>query len=435
MKFETPKGHPDVGDSSEPCPFLTPKDRNANANIPPANNGRVPRALPPIVFLDILAVGLVIPLLSKFAKDLGGGAAFTGILGTAYGVTQLFGASILGSVSDVHGRRKVYLLSVVGALVGYSMLLAAASYFQSLPLLFVSRLPIGLVKQTMTCSQSIVCDCTSIGVARSIGLSRLGVAAGLGFIIGPMLGGILSSKSTFLPVKLALALFCVELVIVFAKLPETSPVSRGYVGGKAVAAPSKPEVGTDSSAGDGSMKALSTASTTTDDDADVDKDESPEAALERAFKTNNSKVEEPQQQAGLKFVFKYRAIRDCLMSMLLVDMSYSIMHATFAIYTQQEFDMGTKQTGYTLGYAGILSVGVQLSWPFIGRRLRSWISAHQERKAKAGDVSSQRHVYPEYMLGLVGSSLMVLSFLGILFAPSLKYFLVSLAPLAIGNAL
>lgn len=298
--FQVPEGHPNVADNSEPCPFLTPQDRNANANIPPANKGRVPRALSAIVFLDILAVGLVIPLLSKFAKDLGGGAAFTGTLGTAYGLTQLFGASVLGSFSDVHGRRKVYLLSVVGAIVGYSLLLAAASYFQSLALLFVSRLPIGLVKQTMTVSQSIVCDCTNIGNARSNGLSRLGVAAGLGFIVGPMAGGILSSKSAFLPVQLSIALFVVELVLVYLQLPETSPASRGFVT-------------------NGQGRRIDAAVEGADDDGDDGKGkgtanggDSSSTALTRpaneAKSTTQTEAAPPAasaEQAGLKFLFKY----------------------------------------------------------------------------------------------------------------------------------
>jgi MFS family permease len=363
--MKVPAGHPNVADTSEPCPFLTPRDRDANSKIPPANNGRVPRALSVIVFLDILAVGLVIPLLSKFAKDLGGGAAFTGVLGTAYGAAQLLGASVLGSFSDVHGRRKVYLLSVVGAILGYSLLLAAAAYFQSLALLFASRLPIGLVKQTMTVSQSIICDCTSVGATRSLGLSRLGVAAGLGFIVGPMAGGILSSRSTFLPVQLAIALFLVELAVAYVQLPETSPVSRGYVGGiKAVAAAAAKTAATSgapalsstrstitsTSTSTSSTTSSSSSSSTSDDAAAAasgDSGGSAAAAAAAAAAAGLSPLQDDiaaggaeeagdgEQQAGLKFLFKYQAIRDCMCSMFLVDMSYSIMHASFAIYTYE----------------------------------------------------------------------------------------------------
>ena len=393
--YEKPAGHPDVGDSAEPCPFLTPQDRNANANIPPANGGKVPRALSAIVFLDILAVGLVIPLLSNFAKDLGGGAAFSGVLGTAYGATQLLGASVLGSVSDVKGRRLVYILSVVGAIAGYATLLAAASYFRSLPMLFLSRLPIGLVKQTMTCSQSIICDCTSIGPSRSAGLARLGVAAGLGFIIGPAMGGILSSKSRYLPVKLSLVIFFIELLAVYFRLPETSPASRGF---------------------------LDTSST-----PDVNNGVDDQPVLEGDLAP--ARVAAPR--AGLKFLVKYHAIRNCIASMLLVDIAYSLMHSTFALYTQEEFDMVPKQTGFTLAYVGILSVGVQISWPFFNRKIKTYI-ANKRKQVQQG---SSRQKYPEYYLALLGTALLASSFLLIILSPNLTTFLLALAPLAIGHAL
>jgi MFS family permease len=153
----------------------------------------VPRALWWRVLLDIMGVGLVIPLLPSYARDLGAGPLFTGLLGTAYGLSQLVGASVLGRLSDVRGRRFVLFISLAGAASGYTCLALAVGVFESLPLLFLSRLPIGLAKQIMTVARATVGDCTAAqGDLRTRRMGRLGMVAGTGFIFGPAIGGLVS---------------------------------------------------------------------------------------------------------------------------------------------------------------------------------------------------------------------------------------------------
>ena len=179
------------------------------------DNTMVPRALWWCVLLDIMGVGLVIPLLPSYARDLGAGTLFTGLLGTAYGLSQLVGASVLGRLSDVRGRRFVLFISLAGAASGYTCLALAVGVFESLPLLFLSRLPIGLAKQTMTVARATVGDCTAAqGDLRTRRMGRLGMVAGTGFIFGPAIGGILSATAGLaVPPVLAVCLFCAALVI------------------------------------------------------------------------------------------------------------------------------------------------------------------------------------------------------------------------------
>jgi MFS family permease len=217
-----------AGDISA-CTFLnkggtTGEEAYANGAVRrPSNGGRVPRAVYAALFLDMCAVGLVIPLLPSFAALLGGDAAFAGGLQAVYGLAQVAGASLLGGLSDRRGRRPVLRLSLAGGLVGYGVLCVAV--WRRLPKwwLLLSRLPIGLTKQTVSVTRAVVVDCTALS-ERAAALGRLAAAGGLGFVVGPALGGILSAVlSPLAPPLLAVALFACAQLVVCAAVPETEP--------------------------------------------------------------------------------------------------------------------------------------------------------------------------------------------------------------------
>lgn len=107
---------------------------------------------------DYLAVGMMRNLLPWYAKTLGGGAVLLGTLETAYGVGQVVGASFLGRLSDVHGRRLVVFISGLGSALGYGMSAGATTA----TMLIASRIPVGLAKQTVTVSRAILADCTPV---------------------------------------------------------------------------------------------------------------------------------------------------------------------------------------------------------------------------------------------------------------------------------
>lgn len=116
---------------------------------------------------------------------------------------------------------------MVASIIGYGLLLLAITWLPAGPTaigaLVLSRLPIGLAKQTITVSRALLCDCTRDDV-RLRTMGTLGVTVGFGFIVGPGLGGALSmAVSPHAPVQLALLAFLAALAAT-AWLPETAPV-------------------------------------------------------------------------------------------------------------------------------------------------------------------------------------------------------------------
>eukprot|EP00965_Chrysotila_dentata_P092806 3064509-Pleurochrysis_carterae.AAC.1 len=89
------------------CTFLNPRGAGSGrTDLVPSNGGRVPSCLYLVVFMDMCAVGLVIPLLSSYSRALGGTALTTGVLQASYGAAQLLGANFFGGLSDRLGRRR-----------------------------------------------------------------------------------------------------------------------------------------------------------------------------------------------------------------------------------------------------------------------------------------------------------------------------------------
>ena len=139
------------------------------------------------VMCDYVGVGAMRTLMPFVAARISPTrvATLVGGLESFYGLGQMVGASFLGSLSDRVGRRGVLLLSFFGSAVGYLMVGMTTSSW----VLLLSRIPVGVSKQTITISRAIIADCTEKGDDRTAAMSRLGAAAALGYSIGPYLGG------------------------------------------------------------------------------------------------------------------------------------------------------------------------------------------------------------------------------------------------------
>lgn len=153
------------------------------------------------VFLDMLGVGIVIPVLAPLILSpdsllvivgLNGGtrAVILGLLIAAYPLAQFFGAPIIGALSDTHGRKPILLLSLAGTLVGY-LFFASGILWHNIWLLFTSRLIDGFTGGNISVAMSAIADVSSReDKAKNFGL--VGMMFGLGFILGPYIGGKLS---------------------------------------------------------------------------------------------------------------------------------------------------------------------------------------------------------------------------------------------------
>ncbi|PRP87326.1 major facilitator transporter [Planoprotostelium fungivorum] len=171
------------------------------------------------VLLDFTGVGIIVPLLPFYATSLGADATMFGIFSTVYGISQMLGGPIMGRVGDQFGRRTVLLLSFSGAAIGY----LGVGLSTSLWWLMLSRIPVGLMKQTMSVSKAFVAELASpSNRAKTLGYVR--TAAGIGFIIGPILAGVFSKYDSKFPAFFASFLFIVDVIFVLIFIPQPSAV-------------------------------------------------------------------------------------------------------------------------------------------------------------------------------------------------------------------
>ena len=174
-----------------------------------------------IVFVDMLGFGLILPLLPYYAEKYGANAIVIGLLTASYAAAQLIGAPILGRLSDRYGRRPILMMSVLGTLVGFLLLgfadpigralanlIAPGTASLSLQnlmvlvVLFFSRILDGATGGNITVAQAYISDITDQeNRGKSLGL--IGAAFGLGFILGPAIGGILATWGYAIPALVA----------------------------------------------------------------------------------------------------------------------------------------------------------------------------------------------------------------------------------------
>ena len=178
-----------------------------------------------IVFVDLLGFSLILPLLPYYAETFGANPTVTGFLVASYALAQLLGAPLLGRLSDRIGRRPVLLVSIFGTFLGFILLGAA----RSLWVLFAARIIDGLTGGNISVAQAYITD-VSDEKNRAKALGMIGAAFGLGFIIGPAVGGLLSTWGYNVPAFAAAALSLVNLTLVFFFLPESlSPARRAML--------------------------------------------------------------------------------------------------------------------------------------------------------------------------------------------------------------
>ncbi|MEM8995292.1 MAG: TCR/Tet family MFS transporter, partial [Acidobacteriota bacterium] len=173
------------------------------------------------LFLNILGIGLVIPVLPELVRGFVGGetaeaSRYYGILVAIYALMQFFFAPLLGALSDRFGRRPVLLTSLFGLGVDYIIMAVAPS----LAWLFVGRLLSGIMGASLTTANAYIADISTAETrARNFGL--VGVAFGVGFVFGPAVGGLLGSIDLRLPFYAAAGLAFVNWTYGFFVVPES----------------------------------------------------------------------------------------------------------------------------------------------------------------------------------------------------------------------
>lgn len=179
------------------------------------------------LFIDVLGIGIVIPVLPSLIKEFVGGnndiaSWYVGIIGASYAFSQFIFAPILGALSDRFGRRPILLASLFG--LGVDFLIQG--FATSVGWLFVGRLIAGVMGASFTTAHAYIADVsTAENRAQNFGLA--GVMFGLGFIFGPALGGILGGIDLRLPFFVSAGLALVNWLYGYFILPESlAPENR-----------------------------------------------------------------------------------------------------------------------------------------------------------------------------------------------------------------
>eukprot|EP00943_MAST-04B_sp_MAST-4B-sp1_P003790 g3790.t1 len=174
-------------------------------------------ALLVVVALDMFAVGLIVPLLTPFQRELGASASQIGFLSSLYGAVQILSSPLLGWISDRVSRREVLVMCIVISAFGYGLLgIATSLYF-----VFASRLVVGIARQTQTITKAWMSDMTS-KETQIRDLSWYSATVSVGFMFGPSMGGKLAKyyDSYRVPFTVAFVLFLVNACVIRAVLPK-----------------------------------------------------------------------------------------------------------------------------------------------------------------------------------------------------------------------
>jgi len=179
-----------------------------------------------IVLLDVIALGIIIPVLPKLVQDMLGGdtpraAEIYGLFGTAWALMQFVFSPLLGALSDRFGRRPVLLISMLGLGLDYVLMALAPT----LVWLFVGRVISGITSASFSTAYAYLSDVIPPEKrARAFGL--VGAAFGVGFVLGPAIGGLLGGVDARLPFWTAAAFCLANAVFGYFLLPESLPTER-----------------------------------------------------------------------------------------------------------------------------------------------------------------------------------------------------------------
>jgi DHA1 family tetracycline resistance protein-like MFS transporter len=252
-----------------------------------------------IVFIDLVGFGVVIPLLPFYGIQFGASAAEVTWMMACYSLAQFFASPLLGRLSDRLGRRPVLLVSLCASIASYLWL----GFADALWMLFAARLLAGFGAGNIAAAQAYVSDVTT-PETRAKGMGMIGAAFGLGFTIGPALGGLVAggdptAAALARPAFLAAGLSAVAFVIALARLKESLPAAAR----NAAARPSRWQVARD--------------------------------------------------------VMGRPVLRRLILLLLVTVTAFAGMETTFALWAHSAYDWGPRGVGYNFLYVGLVLVAVQ----------------------------------------------------------------------------
>lgn len=253
------------------------------------------------VLIDVTGFGIIIPVLPKLIQEFIGGtisdaSRIGGLLLFAFSITQFFFAPILGGLSDQYGRRAVLLISLLGFGLDYALMAVAPS----LAWLFLGRVLSGAMGASFTTAAAYIAD-ISTPDNRSQNYGLLGAAFGLGFILGPVIGGLLGQFGPRIPFVAAAILCLVNWLYGYFVLPESLPLEN-----------------------------------------------------RRTFDWKRA-----NPIGSFRSIARNKALIGLAVVYFFVYLSGQVMPSTWSYFTMERFGWGEDMVGYSLGFVGILLAIVQ----------------------------------------------------------------------------
>lgn len=264
------------------------------------------------VLIDVLAFGVIIPVLPHLVQQMVGGnistaAWWVGGFGVAFSLIQFVCSPIQGTLSDRYGRRPVILLSCLG--LGLDFIFMALA--PTLAWLFVGRMISAATSASFTTANAYIADVTT-HENRAKGFGMIGAAFGLGFIIGPLIGGVLGDIDLRLPfwfsAGLALLNFCYGMFV----LPESLPVEK---------------------------------------------------------RTSHFDWSHANPVGSLKLLRSYPQVFGLAAVIFIANLAHYVYPSIFVLFADYRYGWGQKEVGYVLALVGVLSVIVNVA--LVGRMVKA----------------------------------------------------------------
>jgi DHA1 family tetracycline resistance protein-like MFS transporter len=253
------------------------------------------------ILIDCIGFGIIIPIMPSLIKQLTGGtlsdaSRYGGLLLVSYSVMQFIFSPVLGSLSDKLGRRPILLISIFGLGLDYIFL----AFAPTITWLFVGRIFAGISGASITTASAYIAD-VSLPEKRAQNFGLIGAAFGLGFIIGPVIGGFFSQYGIRIPFMIAAGLSLVNWLYGYFILPESLKVEN----------------------------------------------------------RRNFEWKRANPIGALKQIKKYPALIGLLGSLLILYLAAQSTQSIWSYYTIEKFNWNSTWVGYSLGFVGITVALVQ----------------------------------------------------------------------------